>query len=107
MLLRGDHNGTFSRPIKQALDHREIPYSDPDAVIRILGESANRRMLASMRLLVNNRDSLAWATLLHLAPGIGQGFTDYVYTRARASATIRNTDVGRLWVGRSSDAMRT
>ena len=29
ILLRGDHNGTFSRPIKEALDEREIEYSDP------------------------------------------------------------------------------
>ncbi len=83
VLLRGDHNGTFSRPIKQALDDREIAYSDADAVIRMLGESANRRMLATMRLLVNDRDSLAWATLLNLAPGIGPSCSDYVYARAR------------------------
>lgn len=83
VLLRGDHNGTFSRPIKHALDRREIAYSDPDAVIRMLGEEANRRMLATLRLLVNSRDSLGWATLLYLAPGIGQSCSDYVYERAR------------------------
>lgn len=83
VLVRGDYNGTFSRPIKQALDDREIAYSDPDAVIRMLGEEANRRMLATFRLLVNNRDSLAWATLLYLAPGIGQSCSQYVYERAR------------------------
>ena len=83
VLLRGDHNGTFSRPIKQALENRNIAFSDPDAVIRMLGEPANRRLLATMRLLVNNRDSLAWATLLHLTKGIGQSCSDYVYSRAR------------------------
>src|SRR5271166_1935646 len=83
VLLRGDHNGTFSRPIKQALDRREIAYSDLDAVIRMLGEEANRRMLATLRLLINSRDSLAWATLLYLAPGIGQSCSAYVYERAR------------------------
>lgn len=82
VLVRGDHNGTFSRPIKQALDGREIPYSDPDAVIRMLGGEANRRMLATFRLLVDNRDSLAWATLMYLAPGIGRSCFDYVYERA-------------------------
>jgi DNA helicase-2/ATP-dependent DNA helicase PcrA len=85
VLLRGDHNGNFSRPIKQALDDREIAYSDPDAVIRMLGEEANRQVLATFGLLVNNRDSLALASLLCLAPGIGQGFSDYVYERARES----------------------
>jgi superfamily I DNA/RNA helicase len=60
VLLRGDHNSTFSRPIKQALNARSIAYSDPDAVTRMLGEPENRRLLAIMRLLVDNRDSLAW-----------------------------------------------
>jgi len=83
VLVRADHNGTFTRPIKQALEDRQIAYSDPDAVVRMLGEEANRRMLATSRLLVNNRDSLAWATLLYLAPGIGQSCSDYVYERAR------------------------
>src|ERR1700733_412687 len=83
VLLRGDHNGTFSRPIKQALEDRHIAYSDPDATIRLLGETVNRRLLAMMRLLVNNRDSLAWATLLHLTPGIGQSCSDYIYARGR------------------------
>jgi superfamily I DNA/RNA helicase len=83
VLLRGDHNGTFSRPIKQALDERQISYSDPDAVIRMLGETGNRRMLAMMRLLINKQDSLAWATLMHLTSGIGQSCLDYIYDRAR------------------------
>jgi DNA helicase-2/ATP-dependent DNA helicase PcrA len=94
VLVRGDYNGTFSRPIKQALDDREITYSDPDAVVRMLGEETNRRMLASFRLLDNNRDSLAWATLLYLAPGIGQRCSDYVYERARG----RHSQFGHaLW----------
>jgi hypothetical protein len=40
-------------------------------------------MLATFRLLVNPQDSLAWATLLSLAPGIGNTLTDYIYARAR------------------------
>lgn len=83
VLLRGDHNGNFSRPIKAALDQREIQHSDPDVVDRMLAEPANRRMLATLRLLVNPGDSLAWASLLCLAPGIGDTFTDYIYDRAR------------------------
>src|SRR5262249_44127859 len=85
MLLRGDHNGTFSRPFKEALDKRGIRFSDPDVVDRMLSESANRRMLATFRLLVNPRDSLAWASLLRLALGIGRTFFDYIYERARVA----------------------
>jgi len=87
VLLRGDHNGMFSRPIKDALDDLGITYSDPEAVERLLAEPANRRMLATFRLLVNPRDSLAWASLLMLAPGIGRTLCDYIYERARAART--------------------
>jgi DNA helicase-2/ATP-dependent DNA helicase PcrA len=83
VLLRGDHNGTFSRPIKAALDELQITYSDPDGIERMLGEPANRCMLASFRLLARDRDSLAWASLLLLTPGVGQAFCDYIYDRAR------------------------
>jgi DNA helicase-2/ATP-dependent DNA helicase PcrA len=92
VLLRGDHNGTFSRPIKDALDKRGIRYSDPDAVDRLLAEEANRRMLATFRLLVHPRDSLAWASLLALATGVGRPFCDYIYERAR---------VGRIQFGQA------
>jgi DNA helicase-2/ATP-dependent DNA helicase PcrA len=85
ILLRGDHNGNFSRPIKAALDERRIQYSDPEVVDRMLAEPANRRMLATLRLLVNPNDSLAWASLLCLAPGIGDTFSDYIYDRARVA----------------------
>jgi len=85
VLLRGDHNGTFSRPIKEALDDVGIAYSDPDAVERMLAEPDNRRMLATFRLVVHARDSLAWVTLLVLTPGIGKTFCDYIYERARVA----------------------
>ena len=89
ILLRGDHNGTFSRPIKAALDDRGIQYSDPDVVDQMLAEPANRRMLATFRLLVNRSDSLAWASLLVLAHGIGNAFLDYIYESARSAGTVR------------------
>jgi len=87
VLMRGDHNGTFSRPIKAVLDRLRILYSDPEAVDRMLGEPENRRMLASFRLLVHRRDSLAWATLFLLVLGIGETFCSHIYDRARASHT--------------------
>jgi DNA helicase-2/ATP-dependent DNA helicase PcrA len=107
VLLRGDHNGTFSRPIKQALDEREVLYSDPDAVSRMLGEQANRQMLATFRLLVNNRDSLAWATLLYLAPGIGQTCFDYVYERAREGRVQFGQALWEAYEAGFPDAPRT
>ena len=85
ILLRGDYNHTFSNPIKQGLDRLRIRYSDPGIVERILGETSNRRMLEVLRLLVDRRDSLAWASLLRLTPGIGDSFFDYIYERARVA----------------------
>lgn len=67
------------------MDRLHVPYSDPDAVDRILAGPTNRRALATFRLLVDLHDSLAWATLLLLSPGIGQGFREYIYERARAT----------------------
>ena len=83
ILLRTDHNHAFSQPIKHCLEEIGIPYSDPDAIEKMLGEPSNRRMLEIFRLLVNRRDSLAWAGLLRLTSGIGNSFFDYIYDRAR------------------------
>ena len=83
ILLRGDYHGTFSGPIKEALQAAEIAYSDSDAVELLLSEPNNRSLLATLRLLVNPEDSLAWATLLHFATGVGTALSDYVYNRAR------------------------
>jgi DNA helicase-2/ATP-dependent DNA helicase PcrA len=83
VLLRGDHHGIFSGPIKERLTRLNIPVSDPGIVERVLGEEANRKMLEILRLLVNRQDSLAWASLLKLTGGIGETFFEYVYERAR------------------------
>jgi DNA helicase II / ATP-dependent DNA helicase PcrA len=107
VLLRGDHNGTFSNPIKEALDRLGIPYSDPEAVERMLAEPANRRMLASCRLLVNPRDSLAWASLLQLTPGIGQIFSNYIYDRARAGRIQFGQALLEAYQGDFPDGPRT
>lgn len=82
VLLRSDYHGTFSRPIKAALAGLGIAYSDPEVVEEMLAEAENRRMLATFRFLVHPHDSLAWTSLLLLAPGIGPRFSNYVYERA-------------------------
>lgn len=83
VLLRGDHNGAFSKPLKEALRSLDVPFSDPDAVKRMLAETSNRQVMEVFRLFVNQEDSLAWAGLLHLADGIGDAFFDYIYDLAR------------------------
>jgi DNA helicase-2/ATP-dependent DNA helicase PcrA len=83
VLLRGDHNGTFSKAIKEQLEKLHIQYSDPEAVKRLLGEPGNRQMLEVFRLVFHREDSLAWASLLLLTSGIGKAFFKYIYERAR------------------------
>jgi superfamily I DNA/RNA helicase len=53
----------------------------------MLGELGNRRLLALVRLLVHRDDSLVWAALLHLTPGIGDAFVSYVYEQALRART--------------------
>src|SRR3989344_3529830 len=85
ILLRSDHNGQFSRPIKDEFERRDIAYSDPNDMKAILAEPINRRTVSLLRLAVNQEDSLAWASLFYLTQGIGNTFFDYIYERARTS----------------------
>ena len=85
ILVRSDHKGLFTRPIKVALRKRGIPFSDPSEIKEILANDGNRRALSLLRLCVHREDSLAWASLLHLTAGLGDTFFDYIYERARAT----------------------
>lgn len=100
ILLRSDHNGQFSRPIKDELKLLNIPFSDPNEVKKLLADTTNRKALCLMRIAVNREDSLAWASLLELTPGIGKTFFNYIYERARDS---RTTFGGGLLTARASD----
>jgi DNA helicase-2/ATP-dependent DNA helicase PcrA len=95
VLLRTDYQGAFSVPIRERLEQLGIPCADPEGVNRILGQPDNRCILATLRLLVNPADSLAWASLLELTPGIGRQFVEHIYDRARRhgsqfGAALRN-----------------
>jgi DNA helicase-2/ATP-dependent DNA helicase PcrA len=83
ILTRSDNNGAFSRPIRESLEEQGIPCSDPSAIVTLLANQANRQLLEVLRLAVNREDSLAWAALLHLEPGVGESFFDYIYNQAK------------------------
>jgi len=83
VLLRGDNNQTFSKPIKDALDDLGIRYADPGWVDAVLEAPANTMFLALARLAVAPDDSLAWATILCLTDGVGDTFFDAVYKHSR------------------------
>jgi DNA helicase-2/ATP-dependent DNA helicase PcrA len=85
ILVRSDHRGLFTRPIKEALRKGGIPFSDPSEIKEILADDGNRRALSLLRLCVHREDSLAWASLLHLTAGLGDRFFDYIYESARST----------------------
>ena len=82
VLLRSDHNSSFTKPIKEQLAKAGIPVADPAWVVQLLDEDENRRTVLALRLLGNRQDSLAWAGLLKLAPGIGPAFMNPIYVSA-------------------------
>jgi superfamily I DNA/RNA helicase len=69
------------------LEELEIATADAEWVKALLAETGNRRSLALFRLLVNDGDSLAWATLLRTTAGIGDKFIDSVYLAAKEAKT--------------------
>ena len=84
VLMRTDHNATFSNPLRRELEARNIECADPKFVLRVLDEEDNRRLLELLRLAVERDDSIAWASLLNLTAGVGQGFFEHIYGRAKA-----------------------
>jgi DNA helicase-2/ATP-dependent DNA helicase PcrA len=96
ILLRGDYQGAWSAPIKEALDAKKISYADPESVTEILDRQSNRRALALLRILLEREDSLTWATLFELQEGIGDAFIDAIYDVAREQhATFGQTVLAR------------
>ncbi|MYH67828.1 MAG: ATP-dependent helicase [Dehalococcoidia bacterium] len=84
ILLRSDTNGVFSGPIKQALLNEGLPVSESSGVSP-LDEPVGRGLLAFLRLLVQEEDSLAWRALLKVwCDGIGRGTLDELYKKARS-----------------------
>jgi DNA helicase-2/ATP-dependent DNA helicase PcrA len=116
ILVRSDHNGLFTAPIKEELKNRGIPFSDPSEVKEVLADDRTRRVLALLRLFVHREDSLAWASLLDLTAGIGKTFFDYIYERARATYVTFGAallmahqegypDLSQALAGRATDLM--
>ncbi len=84
ILMRTDYNGTFSKPIRQELEKLGIPCTDPSYILALLEQEENRRLLEPLRLLVDPRDSISWASILHLTEHVGRSFCQYIYDRAKA-----------------------
>lgn len=87
VLIRSDPRRVFSSLFVPELEGLEVPVSDPMAVTESLGEHRNRDVIARIHLLCNRMDSLAWATLFRLERGVGPGFIDSIYVKARDDNT--------------------
>jgi DNA helicase-2/ATP-dependent DNA helicase PcrA len=85
IMYRTDHNKAWSGPLSEALASRGVPVVDTGAVPAMLSTTENRRLLALARLVVNREDSLAWWTLLHLTPQVGNAVRTHFYDGARDS----------------------
>jgi DNA helicase-2/ATP-dependent DNA helicase PcrA len=86
ILLRSDHNGVFSGPIREQIVNADIRVAAATEMGNPLNEADGRALLAFMRLAVSQEDSLAWRTLLHSwCDGVGAGAVDAVYDIARSS----------------------
>jgi DNA helicase-2/ATP-dependent DNA helicase PcrA len=85
IMFRTNRSNLWSDPIASELGSRAVPWVDSSEVSQMVSEDANRRLLALARLVVDRSDSLAWWTLLHLTPGVGDATRDKIYGSARDS----------------------
>jgi DNA helicase-2/ATP-dependent DNA helicase PcrA len=85
IMFRSNNYDSWSEPLAQRLRAADIPVVDTGEVAEILSERSNRRLLALARLVVNQEDSLAWWTMLHLEHGIGPAVRDHLYEAAVAA----------------------
>lgn len=99
ILLRTDHNGVFSKPIKKYLEARGVEVADPDRVTRVLEQPDNRKLLEMLRLFVNREDSIAWAAIFSLTDAIGESFLAHLYEVARSARITFGKAVLRHYEG--------
>ena len=66
VLVRGDNRSNWTRGIRELLNSRDIPVADVTGATKPLRSEDARTALAICRLLMDERDDLAWWTLLKL-----------------------------------------
>lgn len=93
VLMRTDHNGAFSKYIHEELESLRIHYSDPSYVSSLLEQKENRRILESLRLLADPKDSISWASILHMTSGVGESFFWHIYDCAKEKGATFATEL--------------
>ena len=81
ILLRNDHNGTYSKPICEALLNHDIPVSPESDNPMDLDDG--RRLKSILHLIADPDDSLSIRTWLQLAQGIGDKTINALYEYAQ------------------------
>lgn len=74
--------GPIAALVRDLLDERGIPTSNPKLINDLLASGGNRWLLSILHLLVNPTDSLAWWSLLRLTQGIGESLIDAIFELA-------------------------
>lgn len=85
ILLRSDSQKAFSKPIVAALNQRGLTVGDISNPLAPLDSKEGRVFIALLRLAVNNRDHLAWRTILSLQPNnLGDVTLQALYERLKS-----------------------
>lgn len=69
ILLRSDRHGLFSEPIRARLSQAGVPVASRTGTKSPLDAPSGREFLSFLRLLSNEKDHLAWRTLLEVRQG--------------------------------------
>lgn len=73
---------TWAHRLIPALEERGLRAIETDWIKSVFRDVEVRKGLARLRLVIDQFDSLAWWTLLHLEKGISSQFCDYIYGNA-------------------------
>lgn len=78
VMVRGDANHSWSRPLRDELVAAGIPAVDVEAALEPIATDTARRALAIARVCDNIEDELAWWTLLKLTRGVADSLVTAV-----------------------------
>ena len=96
ILLRSDRYGTYSTPLRQAIEDQHKPVSNRSAEVNPLDKPTGRRLLSYLRLKMNPANHLAWRALVQLQARIGPKTWNAVYQRASQSGTTFSESLTEL-----------
>src|ERR1035437_775653 len=84
ILLRSDHNGSFSKPIIEALLASGLTLNQEEDTLSAFEQNNGRYFLSLLKFLKNPSHDLALRTILELTKGLGGATFSSIYEQARA-----------------------